>query len=273
MLAAQYRLKVSLKGIIYLHRINDIRFGGSSAKTLRIFKELCGETALGNVILASTRWDLVKESEGAHREQQLRSDFWSNMISKGSYMTRFQGDRDSAIALVSQLLGSNNVVLDIQRQIVDEGKTLAQTGAGAVVNGEIGTQIAQAQRDLADSVTEINNLRRTMAQNDQWQRDKAEDERKKYEGQLRQAEKERVRLHADIANEVRQEMELSMAMTKKKSSKLGIIAPLLPTALAILGSFIGIPSSVSSLFTSWIVGSSGDGMVDTFSNLFDGFAF
>ena len=34
LLAAQYEAGVSLKGVIYLHRISDVRYSGSSVKTL-----------------------------------------------------------------------------------------------------------------------------------------------------------------------------------------------------------------------------------------------
>ncbi len=37
LLAAQYEAGVSLKGVIYLHRITDVRYQGSSLKALNIF--------------------------------------------------------------------------------------------------------------------------------------------------------------------------------------------------------------------------------------------
>lgn len=84
-LAAQYELGISLKGVIYLHRITDIRYAGSSVKTLEIFKKICGEMALKNVILVSTRWNEIDEATGAVREQQLRDDFWAYMLGHGDF--------------------------------------------------------------------------------------------------------------------------------------------------------------------------------------------
>ncbi|KAH0368177.1 hypothetical protein KCU65_g4235, partial [Aureobasidium melanogenum] len=70
-LAAQYEIGVQLKGIIYLQRITDIKMSGSSMKTLQIFQRICGETALTNVLLVTTRWSEIEESLGASREQDL----------------------------------------------------------------------------------------------------------------------------------------------------------------------------------------------------------
>jgi len=260
MLAAQYKLGVSLKGVIYLHRITDNRYQGSSVKTLNIFKEICGESSLKNVILASTRWDKVTESEGASRENRLREHFWSYMISHGSTMTRYYGDRDSAVGMVSQLLGSGNIVLDLQRQLVDEGRTLEQTSAGAVINGDLAESIASSK-------AEIESLKRQLHQSNAAMMERVEDDRRQQEVALYQAESDQVRLQADIAAEVRDEINVEMARAKKKSSKLGLILPLLPTALSILGMFVGISPSMTSFFGSWIVGSDSQGpLSEIFAN-------
>lgn len=39
-LAAQHKLGVKLKGVIYLHRITDIRYTGASIKTFEICKRI-----------------------------------------------------------------------------------------------------------------------------------------------------------------------------------------------------------------------------------------
>lgn len=49
-----HQAKVKLAGIVYLHRINDTRLGGSAMKNLRMFKKLCGDDALSCVVLATT---------------------------------------------------------------------------------------------------------------------------------------------------------------------------------------------------------------------------
>lgn len=272
-LATQYKLGVTLKGIIYLHRITDPRFQGSSAKTLKIFSKICGDTSLRNVFLCTTRWDQVEEHDGASRENRLREHFWAYMISKGSTMMRSYGDRESAVAMVSQLLGSASIVLDIQRELVDEGRSLDETSAGVEVNGNLTALVAQSKNDLA----EIQRLQQELRDSDFAMRRKLEEDQRKEQARLRQAEVDQVRLRADIAAEVRDEINVEMSRMRKKSSGLGKVLPLLPAAISILGQFVGVPSAVTGLFSSWFTGdisggSDGfDGFDGFFSEFFSGF--
>ena len=92
-LTASYAAKIRLSGIIYLHRISDVRMQGSAKRNLFMFKKLCGPNALNNVILATTMWDRVCEAEGLARETELTStdDFWGWMLSQGSKVHRHSG--------------------------------------------------------------------------------------------------------------------------------------------------------------------------------------
>lgn len=53
-LGDSYRSKVLLHGIIYLHRITDVRMSGSARRNLLMFKHLCGDEYLKKVILVTT---------------------------------------------------------------------------------------------------------------------------------------------------------------------------------------------------------------------------
>lgn len=138
-LTYQYKNKtyISLKGVVYLHRITDMRFAGSSMETLKIFTKICGESALSNVILATTRWDEVDPVLGAAREEELRTKFWQYMLQNNSKMVRFYGSTDSAEGMVSLLINKPNIVFDIQREVVDENKATSETGAGSVIRDQL----------------------------------------------------------------------------------------------------------------------------------------
>lgn len=85
---SQYQLGIPLKGIIYLHRITDPKMQGSALRNFQMFQKICGENALGNVILLTTMWDKLKEEmEGLDRDQELREDFWSMMEERGKAKT------------------------------------------------------------------------------------------------------------------------------------------------------------------------------------------
>lgn len=264
MLAVQYELGVSLKGVIYLHRVTDLRFQGSSMKTLQIFTKICGADALKNVVLATTRWDEVVEAVGADREQQLRTNFWAYMLGKGSIMTRFYGDRPSAIGMVSQLLSKRSIVLDLQREMVDEGKPLNQTTAGAMVNDEAGSKKAQYEQGLRD----LDDLRRTLQENDRVMREQIQKDWAKEKARLQKAIEDQKTLGRDVAAEVREQIDDKKEKKKKKSS-LGSALPFLPSVLGFLGMFVGLPtgSGGGGLLSTWLADSGiGETVTEFFSN-------
>lgn len=257
LLAAQYEAGVSLKGVIYLHRIIDVRYSGSSVKTLEIFKKICGNLALKNVVLVSTRWNEVDEAVGALREQQLRDDFWAYMLGHGSTMARFHGNRDSAIGIASQLVSRQSIVLELQREFFDEGKTLKQTVAGAFVNDELSDKKAQWEKELKD----LENFRQTLQENDRLRR-KVQQDWEREQKRVMTVSEDEARLRRNIATEVRATIEAKTK--KKKRSGLWKALPLLPSLLGIIGMFVGIPPGSTSLLTSWFSDSGVDEPVSDF---------
>jgi hypothetical protein len=115
-----------------------------------MFRRLCGKDALRNVLLVTTMWDRVHPDEGSRREEQLRTaqSFWAGMIQRGSRILRHTGDEDSALRIVRALLPQDKVTLQIQRELVDEGKTLADTAAGAFVFENLQRAADQHQEEL-----------------------------------------------------------------------------------------------------------------------------
>ena len=84
-LESSYRNGTRLNGIIYIHDITKLRMQGSAYKNMRLFGKLCGDSALGNVILATSFWDQVSLSVGEARENQLKNskDFGPTWWPKG----------------------------------------------------------------------------------------------------------------------------------------------------------------------------------------------
>jgi hypothetical protein len=69
-LSASYKSGMRLNGAIYLHRIQDVRMEGSALRSLRVFKRLCGDEFMKNVVIGTTFWDSVSEETG---KQESRS--------------------------------------------------------------------------------------------------------------------------------------------------------------------------------------------------------
>lgn len=137
-LAVAYANNIKLTGIIYLHRIQDVRMGGAAMKNLHMFKKLCGDGALASVVLATTWWDGVTVAIGEERERELATGeaFWAGMIKKGSRLFRQDNGIQSARQIIDNLVNRRQpVILKIQEELVTEGKTLGQTEAGRVIQG------------------------------------------------------------------------------------------------------------------------------------------
>ncbi|KAL8876337.1 MAG: hypothetical protein Q9198_005450 [Flavoplaca austrocitrina] len=144
-LANMYRKNVKLSGIVYMHRITDVRFSGSTAKNLSVFKKLCGDNFYPHIILATTMWENLGDSAlsstiGAGREKELAEtkNWWGLMIERGSRTFRHCDDKRSALKIIDYLISlRSRAVLDIQTQLVDQHKSLQDTSAGMEVEREL----------------------------------------------------------------------------------------------------------------------------------------
>lgn len=138
-------------------------------RNIAMFRELVGEAAYENVAIATTMWREGEEDAGARRENQLRQDYFDDILAAGGRMFRQKsgvgGAADEndkamleALEIVSHLMktaSAGPVVLKIQSEIVDERKSLDQTAAGMVLEGEmqaeredIATQLKETKQDI-----------------------------------------------------------------------------------------------------------------------------
>jgi len=120
-----------------MHRISDRRFGGIAGRNFKIFRELCGETSLKNVVLVTNMWGEVPHDVGEAREKELASAFLKPALDKGAQMARHHNTERSAHDVIRQIMNNHPVVLQIQHEIVDEHKNVASTAAGEAVNVEL----------------------------------------------------------------------------------------------------------------------------------------
>ncbi|KAF7357262.1 p-loop containing nucleoside triphosphate hydrolase protein [Mycena sanguinolenta] len=156
-LAKMYENGKKLTGVIYVHRISDVRMGGAATRNFRIFRLLCGEEALKNVVIATTMWDAVKHKKAVAREKELMNSeqFFKSALTKGARLLRHNNDVESAHAILRDLLGNTPHALCIQREIVDERKNILQTAVGRELNRELTEQIKQNQEDMTSLEKEM----------------------------------------------------------------------------------------------------------------------
>lgn len=187
-----------LSGMIYLHRITDVRMTGSALRNLVMFQKLCGENAYSSVVLATTMWDLVKEATGEQREQELieSDEYWGYMRSKGSRIFRLAQTRKSCLEIIRYILSlDSTVVLELQDEIVNQGHQIEETKAGLQLNVDILRERKKYQAELQAMKEQ---MQETMAlQNAELQRTFRE-VYNKLEENIRLKEEEQAKLKQDL---------------------------------------------------------------------------
>lgn len=128
----RYEKGCKLSAVIYMHRITDRKVGGTSQKNLNIFRKICGEESAPNVAFVTSMWDEVDVDVGLAREQELATsnEFFSAMLHRGARLLRYENSVESGRQILLQLCQNRPTVLRIQRELVDESKSLTETEAG-----------------------------------------------------------------------------------------------------------------------------------------------
>lgn len=145
---------MKLSGIIYLHEISQTRMFGTSRKNLDMFRKLCGDDALRNVVLGTTKWGDVTPGVGEKREKQLRDTYWKEMVQRGSVIMQAHSSSGSAWEIVNRILG--NQVVDfvrIQEELLELQKVIPNTEAGQTLSYTL-KELLEQQKELARQLEE-----------------------------------------------------------------------------------------------------------------------
>jgi hypothetical protein len=137
--------------------------GRNAKKNLRMFRKLCGESALKNVCIATTNWSRVTQEEGDKRERELRESpyLFKPLLDAGAQLFRWQHrDFASAQLIVDHLIRKDQTKLQIQVEL-DEGRTLEETGAGSVLKEEMTALAEKHKADIQALQKEIEEATKT----------------------------------------------------------------------------------------------------------------
>ena len=154
-----------------------------------MFRELCGDTTLKNVVLVTNMWGEVSQDVGEARERELTTNFFKPVLDKGAQLARHRNTPESAHDIVRSIMKNQPMVLQIQRELVDEGKNIIDTAAGEAVNKELNEQMRRHQAELKAVQEEM-----LQALND-----KDEETRKELEEETRKLKEEMDRVRNDSA--------------------------------------------------------------------------
>ncbi|KAF8345737.1 P-loop containing nucleoside triphosphate hydrolase protein [Amanita rubescens] len=219
-LDADFKGGKKLSGIIYLHRITDPRMGGISNRNLRLFKKLCGDDALKNVVVVTTRWDEIpgndKEAMGRREDQLMKTKgmFFEPLIAAGGRFLRHDNTFGSACRIMNQLLDNDPIALQIQVEMHD-GKKVEDTVAGAELRAEMNKLVEKQTSEMKDTRKEIE---KAMAEKNDKLRNELEAERTRLQRDKDKWEAEKKQLAADV-NSVKQATAAARKETERKMAQ------------------------------------------------------
>ncbi|KAF7416402.1 hypothetical protein PC9H_002668 [Pleurotus ostreatus] len=105
-LKEMYKRQIKVAGILYVHRITDVRMTENPIRHLDTFHELCGGNQPAHkVILTTTMWANIDEETGGKRERELKDGCWKPMASQGSRVMRYHDTSESARDIIRTLVG------------------------------------------------------------------------------------------------------------------------------------------------------------------------
>ena len=213
----RYEQGKTLAGVLYFHRISDFRMGGISTRNFKMFRKLCGDSTLKNVVIVTNMWGEVDPKVGGAREVELmREDiFFKPVLEKGAQMARHANTASSAENILRLVLDNHPLPLRIQRELVDEHMDIVDTSAGEELNRELNAQIKKHQEDMRALKEE---MKQAMLDKDEETRRELEIETKRMQKEIERFENDAKRLASDYKSE-KQRLEVRLSEMEQESKE------------------------------------------------------
>lgn len=187
-----------------------------------MFKKLCGEGFLKNVIIVTNMWSDVSPGVGEAREQELRKDkmLFKPVLDAGARMLRHDGTKASAQDILQQFLFNPPLPLRIQQELIIEKKAITETAACEELDRELEGLKKRQEEELRDLRQQFEEAKRDR---DNQAMEELDLSRREVEEKLRSLTDRREKLseeYIDIRSQPRDEIsELQGAIAAAKRSE------------------------------------------------------
>lgn len=113
-------------------------------------KQFCGENALDKIVVVTTFWDLLPTELGEAREREMihEHDFFGGLVKHGAKLKRMPTSTSDKRALLQSLAVNQASVLEIQSEMVDQGKTFRKTKASAKLSGALSDSESKLEAEI-----------------------------------------------------------------------------------------------------------------------------
>lgn len=103
-----------------------------------MLQSICGEDALSNVVIATTKRGHVDPDEMTSRERCLESlKLFAPALKSGAQVVRYDHTTESAHHIINNLLVRQPKALALQRFIINDGKAVVSTAAGQLLYSQL----------------------------------------------------------------------------------------------------------------------------------------
>lgn len=121
-----------LHGILYIHRITDIRMDGAAARRLSVFHNICGPEFVSNTVMITSMWDKLREPEdfadAEEIEEELIAEEWESLLGGGATYARSYNTQQCCEDIVRKIVAKSPKAPTLQEElgaVVDLGDTAA----------------------------------------------------------------------------------------------------------------------------------------------------
>jgi len=119
-----------------------------SVRNFRMFRQLCGDSTLKNVVLVTNMWGKVNQDVGEAREKELGDVHFKAALDKGAQLVRHHDTIQSSHDVVRRIMKNDPTAFQIQQELVDERKGINHTAAGEIVSGEFDRLIKRHEAEV-----------------------------------------------------------------------------------------------------------------------------
>lgn len=133
-----------------MRRITDDGMPGGTLTDFRLFREVCGEKALKNVLVVTNMWGLIDPDVGLAREEGLRTNeaLFKPWFDAGAGLMHHDNTVESTQRIIWDILRHRPRLLRIQRELVTDKLTLDKTSAYDALGRQLHHEKMEYEKEL-----------------------------------------------------------------------------------------------------------------------------
>ncbi|RPA93966.1 hypothetical protein L873DRAFT_1846862 [Choiromyces venosus 120613-1] len=141
-----------IHGAVYVHNIATSRWTAGDVRTWDILKALCGNAAMGNVIVATTRWPADYENKNYEMlEKRNLEEYWKGVLGTARLSEK---DTHNPKTVIQRLLELQTQPFQAQEEL-SKGRTPSDTSAVKIPIAEGQQALIEAEKEKEEALAEL----------------------------------------------------------------------------------------------------------------------